>query len=104
MRSLNISNEIILPAALWPGGRQPIIEAARNLPGVTGSQQVCKADSLTAVCEWSVSKMWEPQDLTTLWVYMVCYRNRFTPFFFVILHEISFSKTKVLLFMISPNI
>jgi hypothetical protein len=37
-----------------------------------------KADNLTAICEPTVSKMWDPQRLTTLWVSMACYTDSFT--------------------------
>jgi hypothetical protein len=33
---------------------------------------------LTAICEPTVQKMWEPQRLTTLWAITACYRGSFT--------------------------
>jgi hypothetical protein len=38
----------------------------------------CKADNLTAICEPTVYKTWEPQPLTTLRAFMACYRDSFT--------------------------
>jgi hypothetical protein len=40
-----------------------------------------KDDSLIAICEQIVQKMWEPRRLTTLWASRACYRDSFTPFF-----------------------
>jgi hypothetical protein len=37
-----------------------------------------RADNLTAICELIVSKMWEPQRLSTLWASTACYRDSFT--------------------------
>jgi hypothetical protein len=37
-----------------------------------------KADNLTAICESTVYKMWEPRRLTTLWASTACYRDGFT--------------------------
>jgi hypothetical protein len=49
------------------GSTQPLTElSTRNLPGDKG-RPALKADSLTAICEPIVQKMWEPQRLTTLW-------------------------------------
>jgi hypothetical protein len=36
-----------------------------------------KADNLTAICEPTVYKMWEPRRLTTLWAFTACYRDSF---------------------------
>jgi hypothetical protein len=36
-----------------------------------------KADSLTAICEPTGYKMWEPQRFTTLQASMACYRDSF---------------------------
>jgi hypothetical protein len=58
----------------WPN---PSIHTTRNLPGGKG-QPVRKADNLTAICELSVYKMWEPGCLSTLWTSMACYRVSFT--------------------------
>jgi hypothetical protein len=59
------------------GSTQPLTEmSTRNLPGGKG-QPACKADSLTAICEPIVWKMWEPRRLTTLWATMACYRGTF---------------------------
>jgi hypothetical protein len=42
----------------------------RGLPGH-------KADNLTAICEPTVWKMWEPRRLTTLWASTAYYRDSF---------------------------
>jgi hypothetical protein len=36
------------------------------------------ADNLTAICEPTVYKMWEPRRLTTLRASTACYRDSFT--------------------------
>jgi hypothetical protein len=57
---------------------QPLTDVStRNLPGGKG-QPAHKADSLTAICEPTVWKMWEPWHFTTLWTSMASYRNSFT--------------------------
>jgi hypothetical protein len=51
--------------------------STRNLPG--GKDWPAReAESLIAICEPIVSKMWEPRRLTTLWAFMACYRDSFT--------------------------
>jgi hypothetical protein len=40
-----------------------------------------KADNLTAICEQTVWKIWEPRRLTTLWAYTACYRDNFAYFY-----------------------
>jgi hypothetical protein len=52
MRSLDISIDLILPAALWPlGSTKPLTEmSTRNLPGGKG-RPARGADNLTAICE-----------------------------------------------------
>jgi hypothetical protein len=57
----------------------PCQMSTRNLPGGKG-WTVCKADSLIAICELIVKKIWEPCQLITLWASMACYRNNFTFF------------------------
>jgi hypothetical protein len=37
-----------------------------------------KAGNLTAICEPTVYKTWQPRRLTTLWASMICYRDSFT--------------------------
>jgi hypothetical protein len=50
------------------GSTQPLTEmTTRNIPGGEG-RPARKADNLTAICEPTVYKMWEPQHLTALWV------------------------------------
>jgi hypothetical protein len=51
--------------------------STRNIPGGKG-RPARKADNLTAICEPTVYKMWEPQHLTTLWAFAACYRDSFT--------------------------
>jgi hypothetical protein len=46
----------------------------RNVAGVKRSWPVRKADSLTAIFETIVQKMWEPRRLTILWASTACYR------------------------------
>jgi hypothetical protein len=60
------------------GSTQPLIEmSTRNLPW-DKERPARKADTLTAICEPIILKMWEPRRLTTLWASMVCYRDNFT--------------------------
>jgi hypothetical protein len=54
--------------------------STRNLPGGKG-RPPRKTDKLTAICEPTVKKMWEPRRLTTLWASTVCYRDSFTDTF-----------------------
>jgi hypothetical protein len=61
----NLPNTSSRPMAL--GSNQPLIEmGTRNLPGGKG-RPTHTADNLTAICEPTVQKMWEPRRLTTLW-------------------------------------
>jgi hypothetical protein len=61
---------------------QPVTEmSTRNLTGVKVGRLARKADSLTAVCEPIVWKMWKPRRLTTLWASTACYRDSFTFFY-----------------------
>jgi hypothetical protein len=63
------------------GSTQPLTEmSTRNLAGDKG-QPACKAANLTAICEPTVCKMWEPRRLTTLWASKACYKDSFTLFF-----------------------
>jgi hypothetical protein len=51
---------------MTPGSTLPLTEmSTRNLPGSKG-QPALKADNLTAICEPTVYKMWEPRRLTTI--------------------------------------
>jgi hypothetical protein len=52
----------------------------RNLPGGKERPEH-KAHNLTALCEPTVYKMWEPRCFTTLWASMAHYRNSFTFYF-----------------------
>jgi hypothetical protein len=52
------------------GSIQPLTEmSTRNILGGNG-RPARRADSLTAIYEPIVYKMWEPQHLTTLWAYV----------------------------------
>jgi hypothetical protein len=63
------------------GSTQPLTEmSTRNLPGGKG-RPARKADNLTAICEPTVYKMWEPRRLTALWASTACYRDSFTLLF-----------------------
>jgi hypothetical protein len=71
---------------------QPLTEmSTRNVPGDKG-RLARKADNLTAICEPTVWKMWEPRHLETLWACMVCYRDSFTFFFGYIISELQSTK------------
>jgi hypothetical protein len=60
------------------GSTQPLTEmSTRNLPGGKG-RPAREPDNLTAICETTVYKMWEPRRLTTLWAFTACYRDSFT--------------------------
>jgi hypothetical protein len=68
----------------WPGiepgppQTQPLTEVSTsNIPGGKG-RPARGADNLTAICEPIVSKMWEPQRLTTLRAFTAFYRASFT--------------------------
>jgi hypothetical protein len=66
------------------GSNQPLTEmSTRNRPGGR-ERPTRKADNLTAICEPTVSKMWESRRLTTLWTSMACYRDSFTLHFFAL--------------------
>jgi hypothetical protein len=62
------------------GSTQPQTEmSTRNLPG--GKRWPArKTDNLTAICEPSVYKMWEPRCLQNRLVSTACYRESFTFF------------------------
>jgi hypothetical protein len=60
------------------GSTEPLTEmSTTNLPGGRG-RPARKADNLTAICELTVQKMWEPRRLTNLWDITACYRDSFT--------------------------
>jgi hypothetical protein len=60
------------------GSTQPLTEmSTKNL--LRGKwQPASKVDNLTAICEPTVQKIWEPRRLTTLWASTACYRDSFT--------------------------
>jgi hypothetical protein len=60
------------------GSTQPLTEMSTRNPSGGKGRPVRKAEKLTAIYEPSVWKMWEPRRLTTLWVFMACYRDSFT--------------------------
>jgi hypothetical protein len=61
------------------GSTQPLTETStRNLPGGKGRLAAHGADNLTAICEPTVYKMWEPRRLKTLWAFTACCRDSFT--------------------------
>jgi hypothetical protein len=51
--------------------------STRNLPW-RKDRPAPEADNLTAICEPTVQKMWEPRPLTVLWGSMASYRDCFT--------------------------
>jgi hypothetical protein len=62
------------------GSTQPLTEmSTRSLPEGKG-WLAPNADNLTAICEPTVWKMWEPRRLTTLWASTTFYRDSSTFF------------------------
>jgi hypothetical protein len=61
--------------------------STRNLPEGKG-RTARKVDSLTAICEPIVYKMWDPRRLTILRASATCYRDSFT--FFSFIHILNF--------------
>jgi hypothetical protein len=49
----------------------------KNLHGGKG-RSTHMTDNLTAICEPTVYRVWEPRRLTTLWASSACYRDSFT--------------------------
>jgi hypothetical protein len=59
------------------GSTQPLTEmSTKNLP--RGKERPARKADLTAICELTVQKMWEPRRLTILWPSTACYRDSFT--------------------------
>jgi hypothetical protein len=57
------------------GSTQPLMEmSTRNLSGGKG-RPARGTENLTVICKPIVQEMWEPRRLTTLWVFMACYRD-----------------------------
>jgi hypothetical protein len=60
------------------GSTQPLTEmSTRNFLVDKGRRAARNVDNLTAICEQTVQKMWEPRRLTTLWAFTACYRDSF---------------------------
>jgi hypothetical protein len=74
----------ILPAAIcpWVDSVSSRNEYQEDSWGVMGSQLIWLITLLPSVSELPY-KMWEPQPLTPLWVFMACYRDNFTFFFYI---------------------
>jgi hypothetical protein len=86
------------------GSTQPLTEiSTMKLPGGKG-QPAHKADNLTAICEPTVQKMWEPRCLRTLWTSMACYRDSFTFFTSKETHYVSATKANQLMLFIVRTI
>jgi hypothetical protein len=67
------------------GSTQPLTEmSTRNILGGKG-RPARRADNLAAIYVPIVYKMWEPQNLTTLWAPAACYRDSFTLLYFTLL-------------------
>jgi hypothetical protein len=65
------------------GSAHPLTEMSTRKLSVGNVRPKRKADNLTAICEPTVKKMWEPRRLTTLWASTASYRDRFTFTFYV---------------------
>jgi hypothetical protein len=64
-----------------PGSTQRLKEISTRKLSEGKGGPVRKSHNLTAICELTVQKMWEPRRLTTLWASTVCYRDSFTSTF-----------------------
>jgi hypothetical protein len=68
------------------GSAQPLTEmSTRNLPGGKG-RPARNADSLTAICEPTLYKIWEPRRVTTLWAFKASYRGSFTFYLYMFIN------------------
>jgi hypothetical protein len=78
MRSLNFAIDLCASSRTTaPELTQPPIEiSTRDLYGGTG-WPARNTDTLTAICEQILYKMWDPRRLTILRASMVSYRSRF---------------------------
>jgi hypothetical protein len=73
------------------GSTQPLTEmSTRNIP-VGKGRPAHKADSLTAISESIVWKMWESRYLITIWASMACYRDSFYSCIHASYHHPNFS-------------
>jgi hypothetical protein len=60
-----------------PGSTQPLTEmSTRNFP-VGKDRPAREADNLTAICEPTIKKIWEPRRLTYLWASTACHSDSF---------------------------
>jgi hypothetical protein len=60
------------------GSTQPLTEmSTRNLPWAKG-RPARRTDNLTAICEPTLWKMWEPRCITTLWASTACHSDSVT--------------------------
>jgi hypothetical protein len=70
--------------------------STRHLRGEDKGRPARKADSLTAICEPVVKKMWEPRVFTTLWAFKASYRDNFTFFLPICVKTMKRSKLIIL--------
>jgi hypothetical protein len=80
------------------GSTEPLKEmSTRNLPGSKG-RPARKSDTLTATCEPTVLKIWEPRRFTTLWASTSCYGDSLT-FYNYCQYTLKCSKNKFITYL-----